>query len=56
MERGGLTCVKFAEVSIKGHSIYASPDPFWELKSTTALPKMSNSVPNPLNLSPFSNQ
>lgn len=49
LESGSLTGMKFDEVAIKGHSIHAAAEPFWELCSTVALPKMVNSVvdPNP---------
>jgi hypothetical protein len=46
LEEGGLASMKFDEVAIKGHSVHASPDPFWELRSKVILPKMVNSVPD----------
>jgi hypothetical protein len=46
LEDGGLIGLKFDEVSIKGHSVHASPDSFWELRSTITLPQMVNSVPD----------
>jgi hypothetical protein len=33
---------QFGEVVLQGKSINASPDPFWELKSSIVLPKMAN--------------
>lgn len=47
LESGGLAGMKFEEVAIKGHSMRASADPFWELRSTLTLPKMANSVVDP---------
>jgi hypothetical protein len=46
LEGGGLIGLKFDGVSIKGKSIYASSDPFWELRSTIILPPMANSFRN----------
>ncbi len=44
LERGDLIGMKFEEVAIEGHSIRASTEPFWELRSSVTLPKMVNSV------------
>ena len=46
LESGGLAGLRFDEVSIKGHSVHASPAPFWEMRSSVTLPKMVNSVPD----------
>jgi hypothetical protein len=42
MASGTFIGSKFAAVALKGKSAKASPDPFWELKSSLTLPKMSN--------------
>ncbi|HEV2484256.1 MAG TPA: hypothetical protein VGT08_01885 [Terracidiphilus sp.] len=44
LEGGGLAGVKFDEVAIRGRSVHASPEPFWELSTGVILPKMVNSV------------
>jgi hypothetical protein len=44
LEGADLIGIKFEEVAIKGHSVHAACEPFWELRSTLALPKMANSV------------
>jgi hypothetical protein len=44
LESGDLIAIGFEHVAIHGHSIHAANEPFWELRSTLVLPKMSNSV------------
>lgn len=44
LETADLIGIEFEEVAVKGHSIYAAPEPFWELRSTITLTKMANSV------------
>lgn len=44
LESGGLVGLAFEEVAIRGHSIHTATEPFWELTSMLALPKMANSV------------
>lgn len=46
LENRDLVGLKFDPVTIKGHSVYASADPFWELRSTITLPRMVNAVRN----------
>lgn len=47
LENGELVGLKFDPVTIRGYSVYASADPFWELRSTITLPRMVNAVSNP---------
>jgi hypothetical protein len=42
LEAGGLVGLQFAPVALQGHSINASPEPFWELQSSIVLPGMAN--------------
>jgi hypothetical protein len=53
LETASLSGLKFNEVSIKGCSMHAAPTPFWELRSTVTLSRMSNSAPDTkLNFNP----
>ena len=42
LESGQFVGLRFGEVVLAGKSIHASPEPFWELKSSIVLPKMAN--------------
>ena len=39
-EAGDFIGLRFQEVALKGKSVHASPEPFWELLSSITLPKM----------------
>ena len=42
LESGQLIGLQFGEVVLKGKSVHASAEPFWELQSSLVLPKMAN--------------
>jgi hypothetical protein len=42
LESGHFVGLEFGEVVLKGKSIHAATEPFWELKSSVTLPKMAN--------------
>ena len=42
LETGNFKGLEFGEVALKGTSVNAAKDPFWELKSSVTLPKMAN--------------
>jgi hypothetical protein len=44
LESGNLAGMKFDEVALRGHSIHADSEPFWELRSHVTLPRMVNSI------------
>ena len=47
LERGELIGLKFDPVTIKGQSIHAKSEPFWELRSKVTRPKVVNAMRNP---------
>ena len=42
LESGQFIGLQFGKVELKGKSVHASPEPFWELQSSLVLPKMAN--------------